>query len=379
MKYLSFVALLLLVPAAVFAQETGFVPLTNIPFVFETGSAFNLTSFLNGLYRLCIGAAAVIAVLQIMRAGIIYMGGDSVTEKKEAKNLIALSIGGLILVLSPVIVFSVINPEILTLKIGNLEKLGTQIKSGDVVAGSPWESTASNARQLCLDQGGTPTEPTPGTIRCTPKTTSGETCTTFPVGVSTVSSAKQQTCCSNQNSCSLNALPKGQYQCICEAPAGTLSTSCSAFAPIQATYSSQTCDYTSGFQQISNTCCIATSGTGATTGKCCGKPTTGADTSQYGPPFAYGIWYETIETINGKESVCAKNDSQTFTTYESCTTAYDARIQTVTSRTNPKTNKSYLYAVSKACNEKKSHQPEPFHIFSGDMQNVPLCSGSLKW
>ncbi len=129
MKYLLLLLALLIIPSFALAQatSTGFVPLTNIPLLTETGNPFSLESFLNGLYRIAIGAAAVIAVLQIMRAGIMYMGGDSVTEKKEAKNLIGLAIGGLILVLSPVIVFSIINPEILSLKIGNIEDLKVEL------------------------------------------------------------------------------------------------------------------------------------------------------------------------------------------------------------------------------------------------------------
>ena len=127
MKYLSFLVLFFGLPLMALAQSTdigsGFVPLTNIPILAQTGNSFSLDQFLNGLYRICIGIAAVLAVLQIMRAGIMYMGGDSVTEKKEAKNLIAMAIGGLILVLSPVVVFSIINPEILTLKINNIEEL----------------------------------------------------------------------------------------------------------------------------------------------------------------------------------------------------------------------------------------------------------------
>lgn len=106
------------------SSQMKFIPLTNVPFIQEAGGAFNLTDFLNGLFKICIGVAAVVAVLQIMRAGIMYMGSDSgFAEKKEAKNLIALSIGGLILVLSPVVVFSVINPEILSLKIAGVEDL----------------------------------------------------------------------------------------------------------------------------------------------------------------------------------------------------------------------------------------------------------------
>lgn len=130
MRTLLILALLLAVtaPFMVFAQPAdpdrpAFVPLTSIPGIESAGNADSLPDFLNSLYRLAIGAAAVLAVLQIVRAGIMYMGGDSVTEKKEAKSLIALSIGGLVLILSPVVVFSIINPNILSLEIGRLEEL----------------------------------------------------------------------------------------------------------------------------------------------------------------------------------------------------------------------------------------------------------------
>lgn len=134
MKYALLILSLLALPVAAFAQEYGFVPLTNVPFLTDTGNSFDLSQFLNNLYRLAIGVAAVLAVLQIMRAGIMYMGGDSVTEKKEAKNLIGLSIAGLVLVLSPVVVFSIINPEILSLKINKIEDLN--VNPEDVTTGS---------------------------------------------------------------------------------------------------------------------------------------------------------------------------------------------------------------------------------------------------
>jgi hypothetical protein len=129
MKYFALLALIFL-PLLALAQatDTSFVPLTNIPVLFETGKAINtpegLSLFLNTIYKISIGVAAVVAVLQIMRAGIMYMGSESgFAEKKEAKNLIALSIGGLILVLAPTIVFSIINPDILTLKIKGIDAL----------------------------------------------------------------------------------------------------------------------------------------------------------------------------------------------------------------------------------------------------------------
>lgn len=116
-----FLLILVTVPFTVHGQTSNntFVPLQpNLPGIKEFAQSNSIPQLLNSLYKICIGVAATLAVLQIMRAGVLYMGGDSVTEKKDAKDLISASIIGLILVLSPVIVFSVINPEILSLKIG---------------------------------------------------------------------------------------------------------------------------------------------------------------------------------------------------------------------------------------------------------------------
>lgn len=165
MKYLLFVLSLLILPVVVFAEEYGFVPLTQVPFLTDAGNSFDLSQFLNNLYRLAIGVAAVIAVLQIMRAGIMYMGGDSVTEKKEAKNLIGLSIAGLVLVLSPVVVFSIINPEILSLKINRIRELEAQ--------NEPYNTTTvtTQTEALCRERGGTVENPGPPVICRVPRVT----------------------------------------------------------------------------------------------------------------------------------------------------------------------------------------------------------------
>jgi len=99
------------------ADGVVFVPLTGIPGLTDISSAESLSDFLNVLYRLCIGAAATLAVIQIIRAGFMWMRGDSVTGTKEARNLIQMSVFGLILVLSPVIVFGIIDPRILNLSL----------------------------------------------------------------------------------------------------------------------------------------------------------------------------------------------------------------------------------------------------------------------
>lgn len=101
-------------PVAAFAQ--GFVPLTDLPGLSSTEAAPDFTSFLNNLYKLCIGIAAALAVFQIMHAGIKFMTNKgSISENEQAKDLIRGAVLGLLLVLSPVIVFGIINPKILEL------------------------------------------------------------------------------------------------------------------------------------------------------------------------------------------------------------------------------------------------------------------------
>lgn len=208
MKYLLYVLSLLILPIAVFAEEYGFVPLTNVPFLTDTGNSFDLSQFLNNLYRLAIGVAAVIAVLQIMRAGIMYMGGDSVTEKKEAKNLIGLSIAGLVLVLSPVVVFSVINPEILSLRINNIEELAPT--PGEVAGqGDGTCSVACDASEGQICRSG----------QCV--AVDDNTCpANIGDGVS-VPSERGQRCCAQQEGCTVVAREIGSetvMTCSCESP-----------------------------------------------------------------------------------------------------------------------------------------------------------------
>ena len=214
MKYFKLFVFVLLasLPLAVFAQtqDTSFIPLTqNTPFLEGAGDASTLPVFLNNLYKICIGLAAVIAVLQIMRAGVMYMGGDSVTEKKEAKNLIGLAIGGLILVLSPVIVFGIINPDILSLKIDGIEKL----RIADTTAPAAEVCTpACTDGKVCTN--GACAAPAPG-----------GTCSTLANGAAVGTSALQA-CCSAQAGCKVQ-VPTGS---------STATPTCSCTAPVAVRY-----------------------------------------------------------------------------------------------------------------------------------------------
>ena len=114
------------------AQQTsapsGFVALAPIPGLTSgTGGVIDsntLANFFNNLYKYLIGLAAILAVIEIIRGGIEISTQDSVSKQGVGRHRITQAILGLILVLAPVLVFSIINPSILNLSL-NLPKLDT--------------------------------------------------------------------------------------------------------------------------------------------------------------------------------------------------------------------------------------------------------------
>ena len=114
-----------------------FYKLTNLPGLedLSNSSSSNFPTFVNTLYKVCIGVAATLAVIMIMYAGIKFMTNTgSVSSNEEAKSYLQNAILGLVLVLSPAIVFGIINPQILDLKL-NFSSLQPQ-KLDDISTGS---------------------------------------------------------------------------------------------------------------------------------------------------------------------------------------------------------------------------------------------------
>ncbi len=97
----------------------GFVPLTNFPAFTSYTSSATLAPFINTLYTYTIGIATILAVIEIIWGGFLWMGsGASVSNKETGRNKIVMSIFGLVLVLSPYIILSLINPGMLSLRLG---------------------------------------------------------------------------------------------------------------------------------------------------------------------------------------------------------------------------------------------------------------------
>jgi hypothetical protein len=131
-------------PSSTSNGSFGFTPLAPIPGLTQGGVADSagIANFLNNLYKYLIGIAAILAVIQIIRGGLEYATQDSVSKHADGKHHIEQAILGLVLVLSPVLVFSLINPSILKLSL-NLPKLNTA--PGNATAGGPNDNNGSGS------------------------------------------------------------------------------------------------------------------------------------------------------------------------------------------------------------------------------------------
>jgi len=226
-KYFSFVSfgfvfgIFAFVPLLAFAQQ-NFVPLSNLPGLTDLGSAPTLPFFLNNLYKLCIGAAAVIAILQIMRAGFLLMySTGSITGNEKAKDLIQNSLLGLLLVLSPALVFGIINPDILDLEL-DVSGLSSDKKSGVVSQDNTTVSTSPTAEDDCKAKGGTakPDSSAQGAISCTLPT---GTCPVFvSPGSTRLTGEFLENCCVKQEKGGCTVVKKTKAtSCTCSGPLET--------------------------------------------------------------------------------------------------------------------------------------------------------------
>lgn len=216
-------SVLVLAPVVAFA-DNNFVPLTNLPGIADAGGAPSLPYFLNNLYKICIGAAAVIAVLQIMRAGVLLMTNTgSISHNEQAKDLMRNSVLGLVLVLSPAIVFGIINPKILNLdldvsglKSDSLNQVNTD---GTITQGNTVVLSGATAVADCKAKGGKvmSEDTTQNSISCS---LPANTCALFSTGtdITPLVGAVQEACCAKQDGCKVNSkIPKQTY-CECASP-----------------------------------------------------------------------------------------------------------------------------------------------------------------
>jgi type IV secretory pathway VirB2 component (pilin) len=138
--------------------NSGFTALAPIPGLTDQANtsvvnSTSLTNFFNNLYKYLIGIAAILAVIEIIWAGFnIATNKDNVSVLMSSKSKISQAILGLVLVLSPVLVFSIINPSILNLSL-NLPALNTASGTWSPTETEIQSSTAVDATTGCTVSG----------------------------------------------------------------------------------------------------------------------------------------------------------------------------------------------------------------------------------
>lgn len=105
-----FALLLLLLPEVIFAQVNQ--SLINFNLNAQTGTD-GFSNYVNLIYALSISAAALLAVIKIIIAGVKYMLTDVVTSKGDAIKEIKGALFGLLLIISAVLILTVINPQLI--------------------------------------------------------------------------------------------------------------------------------------------------------------------------------------------------------------------------------------------------------------------------
>ncbi|XKT75301.1 MAG: hypothetical protein ACJKSS_00725 [Patescibacteria group bacterium UBA2103] len=198
---------LLFIAGTAFAQGVVTVePLTDLPGIEEAATG-GVGVLINTLYTYLIGIGAISAVLIIMWGGFKYMTSEAMGDKSAGREDIQRAVLGLLLLLSPVIVFGIINRDITSLNID----LGVL--------------RYERAERTNTGGGGNGGENTGG----------GNSCTPFPAGRTVIGTvydssitpdpaiAAGRQCCTLQTNCEVQAQRRGgnnsgrtEYSCSCE-------------------------------------------------------------------------------------------------------------------------------------------------------------------
>jgi len=101
----------------------GFVSLSGLngqefaPFLTAAFNSQNFPTFVNALFKGAISIGAILAVLQLARAGFLYMTSDVWGDKEKAKHIMRDALVGLLLLMGIWLILRQINPQLLELNI----------------------------------------------------------------------------------------------------------------------------------------------------------------------------------------------------------------------------------------------------------------------
>lgn len=107
------------------------IPLTLMISILGQGQVASLASYIGLVYQYLVGIAGIVAVAMIMYGGVkwIFAGGDS-GKIGAAKETITNAVIGLILALGSYVILNTINPNLLTLRMPGITRLGTTMLLG---------------------------------------------------------------------------------------------------------------------------------------------------------------------------------------------------------------------------------------------------------
>jgi hypothetical protein len=146
----------LLYPVSVEAQQQ-FVPLVHIPYI---GDFTDPANTVNGIIRLLFVIASLLDTGMIIYGGLRYLTSEAYTGKSDGREIITDALIGLLLLLVSVLILSLINPDILNIRLfsSNTPPISTPSSSalppGQIVAPDPLNPAAggvSTVRVPALD------------------------------------------------------------------------------------------------------------------------------------------------------------------------------------------------------------------------------------
>lgn len=108
MRYYFLLVFFFCLPLFAFAVEVK--TFTDIPFL--DGPDKSTGGYVQALYNLAIGIAAILAVGKLIWVGTRYMLSESVTGKFDAKASIQSTLLGLLIIMSAVLILTTINPQL---------------------------------------------------------------------------------------------------------------------------------------------------------------------------------------------------------------------------------------------------------------------------
>src|SRR3989344_5997706 len=99
-----------------------FCPLANVDGSQKLSGIYSdagtsLGKFVNGFFKVALSVGAILAVLQLTRAGFMYMGSDMWSSKAKAREIIGNATIGLLLLIAIFLILNLINPKLLNLDV----------------------------------------------------------------------------------------------------------------------------------------------------------------------------------------------------------------------------------------------------------------------